>query len=644
MSDGVSQVVTLINNMIFSKMVRQQSEQICSKTLQKTFALPRSQVASSNKLSTTKGNTYHIQILNSIMILTRPPRVIYNDMKLKIGTPRDYDTNVKEEFSIIDTQNLTAAEIPKDILRKHFSAVSESEREDSLGAGESPKKGGSNTSQNTADCEQDKKVKKPIVESMTYTPIKALSTFNYDWRIKARVVKKHEKRTWKNMKSEGSLLNIEMMDQFGTQIQATFFKDAVDKFDPIIREGGIYLFANGQVKLSNSRYTSIKNDFCLVFDRNAEIIEVADDQSIQDQGFTFVTIKDIQEIPEADMRYKIVDVVGVILYVSNDQEINTKAGIQKRKRMISICDETGLYIQVCSWQSACDRLNLEPGKHVIAIKGARVVNNYGKQLNLGDDAYFTIDPPMARTRELLQWFQKSRQEDIKSINKEKNSEREFGSIGSQGTHASQQGQVRLIGEMIESLNQSRMGSTGGGFLSGQYILNCYTTYIRNDEKVFYNACPIESCRKKVQEERGQQVQYKCESCGKVYDTCVPTYMLSAKIADQSNQTIFVNFYREQGQQLMGHITPGEIKDMREKGQLNQISEAFFDAQFRNHQILVKARINQVGYGHEPQGSERIQFFAARLFPHGYGLENKELLRRMEIYKSINQFTDTNLLE
>jgi len=51
---------------------------------------------------------------------------------------------------------------------------------------------------------------------VTYTPIKALSTFSFDWRLKARVTKKHEMRTWKNAKSEGKFLNIEIMDSFGT--------------------------------------------------------------------------------------------------------------------------------------------------------------------------------------------------------------------------------------------------------------------------------------------------------------------------------------------------------------------------------------------------------------------------------------------
>jgi ssDNA-binding replication factor A large subunit len=54
------------------------------------------------------------------------------------------------------------------------------------------------------------------VSDVYYTPIKTLNTFNFDWKIKARVTKKHPKRPWKNAKTEGSVFNIELMDNEGT--------------------------------------------------------------------------------------------------------------------------------------------------------------------------------------------------------------------------------------------------------------------------------------------------------------------------------------------------------------------------------------------------------------------------------------------
>jgi hypothetical protein len=76
---------------------------------------------------------------------------------------------------------------------------------------------GSQGTAEDADCQSKQGGQKPKAEpQVTYTPIKALSTFTNDWRIKARVTKKHEMRHWKNAKSEGKLLNIELMDQHGT--------------------------------------------------------------------------------------------------------------------------------------------------------------------------------------------------------------------------------------------------------------------------------------------------------------------------------------------------------------------------------------------------------------------------------------------
>ena len=46
-------------------------------------------------------------------------------------------------------------------------------------------------------------------------------------------------------------MNVDLIDAFGSQIQATFFKEAVDKFEPILRQNGVYTFSNGQVKIAN---------------------------------------------------------------------------------------------------------------------------------------------------------------------------------------------------------------------------------------------------------------------------------------------------------------------------------------------------------------------------------------------------------
>jgi replication factor A1 len=75
----------------------------------------------------------------------------------------------------------------------------------------------------------------PAEDSHSYTPIAALTTNSQDWIIKARVTKKYDKRTWNNARGKGYLMNIDLIDAYGSQIQATFFKEAVDKFEGVIR-------------------------------------------------------------------------------------------------------------------------------------------------------------------------------------------------------------------------------------------------------------------------------------------------------------------------------------------------------------------------------------------------------------------------
>ena len=72
-------------------------------------------------------------------------------------------------------------------------------------------------------------------------------------------------------------------------------------------------------------------------------------------------------------------------------------------------------------------------------------------------------------------------------------------------------------------------------------MSAYVSFIKNDDRAYYLACPEENCRRKVIEDEAGG-KFKCEHCNRTYETCMPTYMLLARIADLS-ESVFVNFYR-----------------------------------------------------------------------------------------------------
>ena len=115
---------------------------------------------------------------------------MYHEVQHRIGAPKDYEINKKEGFKG-DTSDIDIR-IPKDVLAKH--GLREDGSQLICGEGEDIEM--SNT-QEDANMMPGSKIQEQFVEE-PYTPIKALSTFNYDWRIKARITKKGEVRRWKN--------------------------------------------------------------------------------------------------------------------------------------------------------------------------------------------------------------------------------------------------------------------------------------------------------------------------------------------------------------------------------------------------------------------------------------------------------------
>lgn len=85
------------------------------------------------------------------------------------------------------------------------------------------------------------------------------------------VTAKGEKRTWSNARGEGSLFSVDLLDQYGSQIRATFFREAVDLFYDLIQKDSVYFMSNGRLKAANKQFTSITNDYEITFDRNSAI-------------------------------------------------------------------------------------------------------------------------------------------------------------------------------------------------------------------------------------------------------------------------------------------------------------------------------------------------------------------------------------
>ena len=80
-----------------------------------------------------------------------------------------------------------------------------------------------------------------------------------------------------------------------------------------------------------------------------------------------------------------------------------------------------------------------------------------------------------------------------------------------------------------------------------FMINGFVSRIKNDDKIYYEACKNDKCNKKVIADGDV---YRCDNCGQTFDSCAPTYMMKVKISDLSG-SLYVSFTRDLGNSVLG---------------------------------------------------------------------------------------------
>lgn len=60
--------------------------------------------------------------------------------------------------------------------------------------------------------------------------------------------------------------------------------------------------------MANTKFTSIKSDYSIVFDRASEVLYFGEDHNVPETGFSFSGINDINEMEQQ----RTVDLVGIV--------------------------------------------------------------------------------------------------------------------------------------------------------------------------------------------------------------------------------------------------------------------------------------------------------------------------------------------
>ena len=257
-------------------------------------------------------------------------------------------------------------------------------------------------------------------------PIVALTPYQNNWCIKARVVQKSDIRHYSNQRGEGRFFSVNFMDESG-EIKGTAWNAVVDDLFEKLQENQVYFVSKARVNLAKKKFSTLSNDYELSLDRGTEIEEVSSSPTPIERGlrglqchdvdvpvirYNFVNLSglsDLQKEAVCGMPFTLYirftthpwleDVIVIVKEVGDIAEITTRNNktvcppsnkriscishircLQAQKRDLVVVDSSQYSARLTLWGKQAEQFGT-PADPVVAFKGVRVSDFNGKWLS-----------------------------------------------------------------------------------------------------------------------------------------------------------------------------------------------------------------------------------------------------------------------
>ncbi|OVA02158.1 OB-fold nucleic acid binding domain [Macleaya cordata] len=437
-------------------------------------------------------------------------------------------------------------------------------------------------------------------------PLVSLNPYQGNWTIKVRLTSKGNLRTYKNARGEGHVFNVELTDQDGTQIQATMFNEAANKFYNKFELGKVYYISKGTLKVANKQYKTVQNDYEMTLNENSEVEEVSEEGTFIPQTvYNFVKIDELGTFVNGK---QLVDVVGVVQNVSPTLSVRRKINNETiPKRDITIADDSMKTVVVSLWNDLAtnigqELLDMAESSPVIAIKSLKVGDFQGVSLSSVSKSTVVINPDVPEAKKLKSWYSSEGKSSSMT------------SVGSGLNTSSKSGARSFYSDRVylsHITSNPSLGEEKPEFFS----IKAYISFIKPDQTMWYRAC--KQCNKKVTEAVGSG--YWCEGCQKNEDECSLRYIMVVKISDPSGET-WVSAFNEQAEKIIG-CSADELDRIRTQDE-SQFQLKLKEAIWVPH--LFRVSVQQNEYMNEKRQRITIRSEA----PVDFAMESKFLLEEM----------------
>ncbi|CAA7026979.1 unnamed protein product [Microthlaspi erraticum] len=437
-------------------------------------------------------------------------------------------------------------------------------------------------------------------------PLVSLNPYQGSWTIKVRVTNKGVMRTYKNARGEGCVFNVELTDEEGTQIQATMFNAAAQKFYDIFQTGKVYYISRGSLKLANKQFKTVQNDYELTLSENSEVEEARNEEMfVPEIKFNFVPI---DELGAYVNQKELIDVIGVVQSVSPTMSIRRRNDNEMiPKRDITLADESKKTVVVSLWNDLATGLGQElldmADQHpVIAIKSLKVGDFQGVSLSTISRSNVVINPDSPEATKLKSWYDSEGKETSMSA------------IGSGMSPSANNGSRSMYADRV-CLSHFTSNPSLGEDKPVFFSTRAYISFIKPDQTMWYRAC--KTCNKKVTE--AMDSGYWCEGCQKKDEECSLRYIMAVKVSDSTGETWFSAF-NDEAEKIIG-CSADELNQLKsEEGEVNEFQTKLKEATWSAH--LFRVSVSQQEYNSE----KRQRITVKGVSPIDFAAETRLLLQ------------------
>ncbi len=439
------------------------------------------------------------------------------------------------------------------------------------------------------------------------TPIAQLNIYQNRWTIKVRITSKSQIRTWSNAKGEGQLFSVELLDAT-SDIRATFFRDAVDKFYDMLEVDNVYMMTGGKLKAANMQYNNCKSSYEITFDQNAEISKVDDTGEIQTQSYSIVPIASLENVQPGGY----VDVIGVVKNVGVPGTIlSKKSGRELSKCELTIADDSGADVQVTIWGERAMRAPQDFANNiVVAFRKARLSDYGGRTLSANGDGIIP-NPKVPDTNRVLNWW--------RTGGSSGGMTKSLSTTGGGGAGRFPKFEER---KTIASIKNENLGYTNPekpDWISFKGTIS----YIKSDREggAWYTACPNpdDPCkmRRKILPDPSSDGYYHCEHCHQNYPNCVHRYIFPVIVSDDTSSS-YLSVFDDQAKQLLDDVSADDMYKIY-TGDQDGYDGRFAKATFTDW--IFTCKVKQEVY----DGDMRVKTLVHSVHPVDYVKEAQSLL-------------------